>query len=206
MAIPWAPPVFARLSFFVSGTWAAIVGLMWLVDTPESTGWRVAAGMALGAFVFVLVPQMVRLTYAQTPPSQGANMSDSSGKPPSPAGTGNITTTNQSGGINNTGNMTVNQEDRSPKRRLKDLFNMVDPRILATVSQGQTQLRVRMQPFEIDRLQALIAESGPNPTVTVTGYGSTFIDSMINNGSLGTSQAVHEQRQVLLAINPAILQ
>ena len=133
-------------------------------------------------------------------------MSDSSGKPPSPAGTGNITTTNQSGGINNTGNMTVNQEDRSPKRRLKDLFNMVDPRILATVSQGQTQLRVRMQPFEIDRLQALIAESGPNPTVTVTGYGSTFIDSMINNGSLGTSQAVHEQRQVLLAINPAILQ
>jgi hypothetical protein len=80
MALPTSPPAFARGCFYTSGGWAGIIGFMWLVSTPESAWWRIAAGLLLGAFVFVLVPQMVRLTYAQT---GGSTMTD---RPVTPTG------------------------------------------------------------------------------------------------------------------------
>ena len=48
--------------------------------------------------------------------------------------TGEIRTTGQRGGINSTGALTINQEDKSPKRRMRDLLNAVDQRILYEVS------------------------------------------------------------------------
>ena len=101
MTVLGSPPLFARLCFVASCAWAAIVGFRWLVTTPASGGWRVAAGLALGAFVFVLVPQMVRLTYAQTPPSQGGSMTNGSAPPPINApGNQGIITQGQTGGTN----------------------------------------------------------------------------------------------------------
>ena len=120
-----------------------------------------------------------------------------------PAVTGSITTTGQSGGINNTGNMTINQEDRSVKRKLRDLLDSIDTRIIPNVESGQMQLKVRMQPFEEQRLQALIAQDGSY--VTILGYGRKFIDSTLMNGTLGPQYPVHEQREVILDINRSIL-
>src|ERR1700735_792817 len=71
MTLPQSPPFAARPCFCTSALWAVVVGLVWLVTTPASWWGRIAAGMALGAFVFVVVPQMIRLTYAQiSPPSE----------------------------------------------------------------------------------------------------------------------------------------
>jgi hypothetical protein len=123
---------------------------------------------------------------------------------PSLTRSGNITTNNQSGGVNNTGSLTINQEDKSIKRRMHDLLNLVDPRILAEVAQGKEQLKVRMQPFEFDRLQTLIAEDKSVSPVTILETGPIVHGNTINNGSLGTTQSV-DQRTVVMAISRDIL-
>jgi len=122
---------------------------------------------------------------------------------PPTAATGSITTTGQSSGIDNTGNMTIYQEDRSLKRQLRDLLNSIDGRIIPNVESGQVQLKVSMQPFEEERLQSLIARDGSY--VTILGYGRRFIDSTLMNGTLGPQFPVHEQREMILDINRPIL-
>lgn len=66
MALPQAPSVSGRASFYASGAWAGIVGVMWLISTQQPLWLRAMIGILLGAFVFVLVPEMVRLTYVHT--------------------------------------------------------------------------------------------------------------------------------------------
>jgi hypothetical protein len=205
MALVQAPPILSRLCFLGAAGWSAIIGFMWLVTTPESTWARVTAGLLLGAFVFVLVPQMIRMTYAQSAPPQGPAMSDQPPKSPT-SSTGSITTTNQSGGVNNTGQLTINQEDKSPKRRMRDLFNQIDPSIMSAVTSGMYRLQVRMRPFEISQLQTLVAEGGSASPVSIAGIGPAQHGNTINNGSFGTTDASFEQRMVLLVINPTILQ
>jgi hypothetical protein len=64
-------------------------------------------------------------------------------------------------------------------------------------------LRVRLQPFELHSLEELAGE--PGSFIAVTGLGMKIIDSLINNGSLGTTNAVHEQQWVTMKVDPAIL-
>src|SRR5271156_6496619 len=47
-----------------------------------------------------------------------------------PTAGNSITTYNQNGGINNIGPMTVIPEDNSPKWKLQELLNSIDPQIL----------------------------------------------------------------------------
>jgi len=81
MALPQSSPFFAQLCFYASGGWAASVGFMWLVTTPESIWLRITSGVMLGVFVFVVVPQMIRLTSAQSPPSQADSGPNGVGSP-----------------------------------------------------------------------------------------------------------------------------
>ena len=84
---------------------------------------------------------------------------------------------------------------------MRHLLNSIDQRILYQVARGSPQpLKVRMQPFEFDRLQALIAED--KSLATVMNFGPVFTATIIN-GSLGTSQS-GEQRDVILSVNPDI--
>ena len=124
----------------------------------------------------------------------------------SPAG--GIVAPNNAGIITNGqtgGNNTIIQKDNSPRRKMWDLFNRIDPSILGAVEEGQSKLRVRMQPFQIEELQTLVNKAGPASDVSIDGFGRTFINSVIDNGTFGTAQAAHEQREVLLTIRPSIL-
>jgi len=111
-----------------------------------------------------------------------------------------IITQGQTGGQN-----TILQEDNLPRRKMRDLFNSIDPNILGAVEQGETKLKVRMQPYQITQLQDLIKEEGAISDVSIDELGGTIIDSAINNGTFGTMQAVHLQRIVLLTFSPNIL-
>jgi hypothetical protein len=106
-----------------------------------------------------------------------------------------IITQGQSGGTNT---VTINQQDISPKRRLRDFFNLIDSRILAEVAAGKMDLKVRMQPFEIEKLNALISEVGTPPLVTIKNFGTRSEKSQISNGTLGPQHAVDVQTEVFL--------
>jgi hypothetical protein len=195
----------ATICFVLAGISLGGVGFMWLVQTSTPLWQRVGAGLGIGCVVFVVLPLLTRgvwpdVAHAQTPDSAASS-------PPNGehAMTGSITTNNQSGGINNTGTMTINQEDQSVKRRMRDLFNLIDPAILPTVASGQLHIVVRMQPFEISKLQSLITEGGSTSPVSITGYGVTMRDSVIINGTLGPARAVPVQQQVSLNVDPGLL-
>ena len=164
------------------------------------TGACVGACVFVGAIELLHVAAMAQAT-SSTSVEQKPMPSNST--PPVASATGDITTTNQSGGINNTGHLTINQEDTSVKRRMRDLLNSVDRKILYQVSQGHQRLNVRMQPFEFDQIQALISEDSSTSLVTVAAVGPVF-SATINNGSLGTGQS-GDQRNVALIISPEIL-
>jgi hypothetical protein len=53
----------AGWAFALSGVWLGGVGFMWLIHTPSSVGWRIAAGMGIGAFVFVITPLLIRAAW-----------------------------------------------------------------------------------------------------------------------------------------------
>jgi hypothetical protein len=196
----------ATICFGLAGISLGGVGFMWLVQTPTPIWQRVAAGFGIGCVVFVVLPLLTRgvwpdVAHAQTPESAASAASNGEHG----TMTGPITMNNQSGGINNFGTMTINQEDQSVKRRMRDLFNLIDPTILPTVASGQLHIVVRMQPFEISKLQSLIAEGGSTSPVVVTGVGGIMRNSLINNGTLGTTRAVPEQQQVSLNVDPGLL-
>lgn len=155
-------------------------------------------GALLGAFALIWVGYLL----------DGGAKAQSSTSPEAPVPPPVIHAPNNQGIVTNNqqGNNTIIQEDRSIKRRQRDLLDSIDPRILSEVSRGQVDLKVRLQSFEVDRLQTLISEGGTKSLVNITGYGGVLIDSLINNGSLGTTQAVYEQRWVFLSIKPDILQ
>jgi hypothetical protein len=173
---PEVPTMASRV--FLSLTIGAIAGGLFLVGTVELLHSKAEA-------------QMTKENIPTSPP-------------PAPTSTGSITTTGQSGGINSTGNLTINKEDTSVKRKMRDLLDRTDGRILYSVSQHQTTLNIRMQPFEFDKLQALIAEDKSDKLVTVLDVGPIVHGNTINNGSLGPTQSV-DQRNVRLSISPDIL-
>ena len=112
-----------------------------------------------------------------------------------------IITKGQTGGTN-----TIIQSHNSPAARMRVLFNSIDPNILGSVAKGHTKLIVRMEPFQINELKDLIIQAGSQSKVSIDGYGATFTDSEIDNGTLGPARAVAVQRQVMLTIQPSILQ
>lgn len=111
-----------------------------------------------------------------------------------------IITQDQTGGVN-----TIIQKDDSPAKRMRNLFNGIDPNIIGAVEEGHTKLVVRMEPFQIRQLRSLIEQSGANAPVSISGLGRTFIDSEFDNGTLGVSRAVHRQQKVFLTVRPNLL-
>src|SRR5712672_1644983 len=51
----------ARLCFALSGAWLGVIGLIWMINTPTSLSYRILAGFAIGAFVFVVIPLLIRV-------------------------------------------------------------------------------------------------------------------------------------------------
>lgn len=191
-AIFWSVPVPFGVGLFL--TTAPEVEMHIRNVTVGSLG---ALAGAAAAIWFSYVVTDLRASAQPAPPTAEPSV-PSAGAPPiyAPDNKG-IVTSGQHG--NNT---IIQQEDRSIKRRQIDLLNRIDPRILDAVSSGTFELNVRLQPFEQRELQALEAE--PGSLVSITGYGGKLVDSMINNGSLGTTNAVHEQQWTTLRIDPAI--
>jgi hypothetical protein len=90
----------ARLCFAFAGLWLGVVGFMWLIHTPTSLPYRLAAGLGIGAVVFVAVPLLMRLAW---PPEDA--MAQSNNPPPVNAGPivnqgpGSVFTNEQKGGV-----------------------------------------------------------------------------------------------------------
>ena len=181
-----------------------LICVMWtrIGDQPK---WAIKSVLSI---VLVAIGALAGLATAEAvyPAAGKEPMLRSERPPPVPpiAGSGNIVTTNQSGGINNTGTLTINQADYSPHRKIRDFLNLLDTRILSLVSQGQAELNVRMQPNDVAKLNSLILEAGSSPGIQIQGLGRKFIDSAVMNGSLGPSQPVHEQTEVLIKVDKSL--
>ncbi|MBV8568573.1 MAG: hypothetical protein JO273_24290 [Methylobacteriaceae bacterium] len=91
--------------------------------------------------------------------------------------------------------------DHSVKTRLRNLLETIDPQIIRAIDAGQTDLVVRMQPSDIVALRSLIQDPEGASLVTIVGLGRRFLNSLINNGSLGPSTPVAEQQEVQLHIS-----
>ena len=111
-----------------------------------------------------------------------------------------IITQGQTGGVN-----TIIQGDDSPAKKIRSLFNGIDPDIMGAVEGGHTNLVVRMEPFQIQQLKNLIGQAGAKAPVSINGLGHTCIDCLIDNGTLGVSRAVHMQQEVFLTVRPSLL-
>jgi hypothetical protein len=72
--------VVARLCFAVDGTSLGVIGFMWLIHTPTSLPYRIAAGLGIGAFVFVVVPLLIRMAWP--PDAQAQNQPPPASQPP----------------------------------------------------------------------------------------------------------------------------
>ena len=99
------------------------------------------------------------------------------------------------GGIQNTGD-NVSFEDTSPRRRIRDLFSTIDAR----VNSGTGRMVVRMEPHHLDTLRALVAEAGEDSPVKIGNIKQRYVESLINNGTLGITYAADEQLAVEIEI------
>jgi hypothetical protein len=86
----------ARLCFVFSGAWLGVVGFMWLIHTPSTLTYRIIAGLAIGAFVFVVVPMLIRVAW----PVSEAQTVASPVEPPSVFGPGNFSIDQKGGTVN----------------------------------------------------------------------------------------------------------
>ena len=112
---------------------------------------------------------------------------------------------NNSGTMTNScNNTTINLEDKSIKKRIRDLFSTIDSQINKVIDNGQTDISIRMQPSDLNNLRSLIAEAGADSPVQITGTGKSCIDCTLSNGTLGPQGAVHEQMQAFLHISPSL--
>ncbi len=81
---------------------------MWLVNTPTALGYRLLAGLGIGAFVFVVVPELMRIAWpvdqaiAQTSAPSAGNSEGTNNSHPTVnvKGSGNVVTSGQTGGTN----------------------------------------------------------------------------------------------------------
>mgnify|MGYP001162626101 FL=1 len=117
-----------------------------------------------------------------------------------------ITTHGQTGGFNNTGdNLTVNFEDRSLKRRLRNLFQEIDPRILSRIDAGEMSITTRMMDYQFARFADLCAENGASELIDSADRGPTSRGATIINGSLGPT-ASGDQIPVQINLNSSIME
>jgi hypothetical protein len=72
----------ARVCFLLAGVWLGVIGFMWLVHTPTALPYRIAAGLGIGAFVFVAVPLFLRLAWPPENAMAQSNNPSNSGSPP----------------------------------------------------------------------------------------------------------------------------
>lgn len=127
-----------------------------------------------------------------------------SGLESSPMSARSITTHGQTGGFNNTGdNLTVNFEDRSLKRRFRNLFQEVDPRILSKIDSGEISIVTRMMDYQFDSFRRLCAENGSADLIKSANQGPTVHGATIINGSLGPTQS-GDQITVEISFHPSI--
>jgi hypothetical protein len=200
--------------FWGASSWAllpALTSAIWLGSDPEVsvTVRNIAAGLfgaVFGASAAIWSGYLLGSyrAVAQNRPTGEVTMPEPSQPGAAVNGPNNqgIVTNNQSGGTNN---LTINREDNSPGRRMRDLFDRIDPNIIGNVEQGRTHIAVWMQPFEINKLRALIAEAGTASDVTIDGLGRRDIDSQISNGDLGRARPVHEKIETVLTVRTNIL-
>lgn len=205
--------------FVLSPVPLVIWDIAWvLVANPPDTVRRIIStviGALAGAVMLFGVTEMLKHPASAQPPNNQSGGTSSGSTTSVPDNKGivapdnkgiiapdnkGIITQGQTGGENK-----IIQEDTSPRRRMRDLFNKIDPNILGMVEQGQYNLPVRMQPYEIKRLESLIAEAGSASDVTIRSVGPMMRDSTINNGSLGTTRSVPLQGVVSLVVQPTIL-
>jgi hypothetical protein len=91
-------------------------------------------------------------------------------------------------------------DDHSLKSRIRGLFASIDPNILHQIDSGFGDLTIRMQPPDIQRLQTLLAEPGGADLASITGFGRSWANSMIANGTLGPSAPVPQQIEVAIKV------
>jgi hypothetical protein len=77
----------ARLLFGLGALWATLVGMAWLCSVPDSPWVRVPAGLLLGAYVFVGLPQSLswvgsRERHRTVPPAPAAAPAPTAPQPP----------------------------------------------------------------------------------------------------------------------------
>ncbi|MCM2476509.1 hypothetical protein HGO38_23980 [Rhizobium sp. CG5] len=121
-----------------------------------------------------------------------------------PAGSRNITTINQSGGVNHTGDIHVYAEDKSLKQRVRSLFDSVDDRINYLIDTGHTTIRTRMADRHFNKLETLLNESGASDLFVSVDRGGSIYHSLINNGSLGPTGAEEHQIDVSMVTTSAL--
>jgi len=93
--------------------------------------------------------------------------------------------------------------DHSPKNKIKNLFNSIDPNILREIDNGRVELVVRMQPGDIASLEKLLVEPGGENMIAILGRNQKMLNSSISNGSLGPQGPVPEQQPIMLRVLPS---
>jgi hypothetical protein len=58
-----------------------------------------------------------------------------------------------------------------------------------------------MQPVDIRHLEELIDEGGVSGPIKIMRFGRQFIDSQIDNGTLGPHGPVHLQKEVFIHVD-----
>lgn len=86
-------------------------------------------------------------------------------------------------------NLSVHAEDRSLKRRLRDLFREIDARILDAVNSSSLSLTTRMTEGQYQRLAMLLQEHGSGALIQSANIVQTHRDSQISNGTFGPATA-----------------
>lgn len=93
-------------------------------------------------------------------------------------------------------NLSVHAEDRSLKRRLRDLFREIDARILDAVQPVSLLLTTRMTEGQYRRFVLLLQEQDSGALIQSASIIRTHKESIFNNGTFGPTTAEADQHEV----------
>lgn len=165
----------------------------------ESIGWGGVAVIVLVGISYLTVTRWKRIKL-------GAGKERMSTSDDRPNINRSITTTNQSGGVNHTGDIHVHGEDTSLRGRLRKLLGDVDSRILEEIDEGRLKVRPRMAARHFKVFERLLAENGSAEYFNSVDQGGRILGSILMNGSFGPQTAEAEQVNVLISAKPALSQ
>ena len=116
-----------------------------------------------------------------------------------------VTSHGQSGGIT-AGQVHLYAEDKSLKRQIRDLFNVIDSRIPFAIDQGELIFDTRMTTNQFAKLEQLCALQGSANFIAKADVIGRLMHSQINNGTYGPTTAEREQLRLRIILKSAIQQ